>query len=197
MKIARPQGSVSIPRQPRRGLDLYPWCLEVNRAIQQLIDRCFSISPSVGKKTVVLPTTKKPWEPTFYTEGTPETPVYKVRFNLGTANNVIATNWNTAHTLGMADGVWHFVVLTITSTSGKVSSCTISITATAPLSDEVSKDVPPTSIKIVLGAVGRTSGQMIEFDNFSLYAVEVFRESKSAPAVGAETFSRWWRWSKV
>lgn len=32
-----------------------------------------------------------PWEPVFFQEGTPEAPVYKCRFNLGTMNNVPAT----------------------------------------------------------------------------------------------------------
>lgn len=138
-----------------------------------------------------------PWEPTFFTEGSEETLVYKCRFNLGTVNQVVATNWNDAFTLSMDEGDYHFVVLTITAASGKVTGVSISIDATPPTEDSISSDTPPVSFQIVLGAIGRTEAKMIVNENLQVAAVEVFRETKTAPAVGAEPFSRWWRWEYV
>ena len=109
-------------------------------------------------------------------------------------NDVAATNWNDAFTLPSDDTI-KFVVLTVTSASGKVTGVTISVDASPPAEDDIAKDTPPVSFKILLGAIGKTSAQMIVTDNLTMLATEVFRESKAAPATGAEPFSRWWRWS--
>lgn len=135
-----------------------------------------------------------PWTPDFFTTGTAPSLVYKCRFNLGTVNNVAASNWNAEHVLPSAVDEFKFVVLTITSANGKVSGVAISVDAASPATDEVSKDVPPGTHKILLGAIGRSSAKMIVVKNLQMAGVEVFRETKSAPAVGAEPFSRWWRW---
>ena len=137
--------------------------------------------------------TRAPWAPVFFTEGA-DPVVYKCRFNLGTVNDVAATNWNDAFTLPSDDTI-KFVVLTVTSASGKVTGVTISVDASPPAEDDIAKDTPPVSFKILLGAIGKTSAQMIVTDNLTMLATEVFRESKVAPATGAEPFSRWWRWS--
>ena len=136
-----------------------------------------------------------PWAPNFFTEGSGESTVYKCRFNLGTMNQVAASNWNAEHTLGMAADAYHFVILSITTASGKVTGLTLSVDATAPSEDSLAKDTPPTSFKVVLGAIGRTEGKMIHTTNLEAVAAEVFRETKTAPAAGAEPFSRWWRWN--
>jgi hypothetical protein len=159
----------------------------------------------VGNKTVI--TTRRrshggaagesilnPWQPVFFTTGSGEALVYKCRINLGTVNNVAASNWNAEHTLPSADDVFKFVVLTVTTASGKVTSISISIDAAPPETDEVAQDVPPVSHKILLGAIGRNSARMIITTNLQMTGVEVFRETKAAPAVGAEPFNRWWRW---
>lgn len=135
-----------------------------------------------------------PWTPSFFTTGTEPSLVYKCRFNLGTVNNVAASNWNAEHVLPSAEDTFKFVVLTITSANGKVSGVAISVDAASPATDAVSKDVPPGTQKILLGAIGRSSAKMILVKNLQMAGVEVFRETKSAPAVGAEPFSRWWRW---
>lgn len=137
---------------------------------------------------------RAPWEPEFFQEGTDPSITYKCRFNLGTVNEVAATNWNDDFTLPSDDSV-KFVVLTITSASGKITGVTISLDASAPAEDTIAKDTPPVSFKILLGAIGRTTAQMIVTTNLSLLAAEIFRESKTAPAAGAEPFSRWWRWA--
>jgi len=136
-----------------------------------------------------------PWTPSFFTEGEGETLVYKCRFNLGTVNQVVASNWNDAQTLSMAADAYHFVVLTITTASGKVTGVSIGVDATAPSEDYIAKDTPPVTFKIVLGAIGRTEAKMIVLTNLEAAAEEVFRESDAAPATGAEPFHRWWRWN--
>ncbi len=138
---------------------------------------------------------RKPWDPVFFFEGTPESPVHRCRFNLGTVNNVPPTNWNDAHTLAMGDGEFHFVVVTVTTGSGAVSGLTLSVDEEPPETDTVARDVPPTTHKIILGAVGKSTARMIETTNLNLFGQLVFVESKPAPAVGAEPYSRWWRWA--
>lgn len=141
-----------------------------------------------------------PWKPNFFTDGTVEVPVYKVRFNLGTVNNVPATNWNDGFTMDgppapEVDETFKFVIITVTSVEGVVSGVEISLDASPPTEDEVNEDSPPTTHKIVLGAVGnRSTPLMIANTNLNLAAVEVFRKSKSSPAEGTEPFNRWWRW---
>lgn len=46
MAAIKPVGPVTLPRRSRAGLDLLPWCKEVDRALQQLRDRPFSIFKS-------------------------------------------------------------------------------------------------------------------------------------------------------
>jgi hypothetical protein len=131
-----------------------------------------------------------PWKPRFFKDD--ET--FKCNFNLGTINNVAASNWNDDFTLPSDDSA-KFVVLTVTAESGKVTSVVISLDSSAPATDTVTKDAPPASFKILLGAVGKSSGQMIIATNLDKVGVEVFRETRSAPAVGGEAFHRWWRWN--
>lgn len=131
-----------------------------------------------------------PWEPSFFMDGAD----YKCRFNLGTCNNVVASNWNDAFTLPSDDSS-KFVVLTVTTASGKVTGISLSVDASAPAEDVIAEDTPPITHKIVLGAIGKTSAQMIIDFNIVILAEEVFRSSAAAPAAGAEPFNRWWRWS--
>lgn len=137
-----------------------------------------------------------PWKPVFFTEGTPEAPIYKCRFNLGTVNNVPAENWNDIFTLPSDDSL-KFVVITISTESGKVTGVTISLDVAAPTEDSISKDTPPVEFKVVLGAVGKQIGKMIVAVNLDMIAMEVFRETVTTPAIGGEPFSRWWRWAQV
>jgi hypothetical protein len=45
----RPKGTVTIPRTPKRGLSLLPWCVDVNRCLQQLRDRIIT-APKGGRR---------------------------------------------------------------------------------------------------------------------------------------------------
>lgn len=135
-----------------------------------------------------------PWKPNFFTTGTSPSFVYKCTFNLGTVNQVIAGNWDSEFTLPSDDTI-KFVVLTVTTASGEVTGVTISIDTAAPTDDVIAKDTPPVSFKMVLGAIGKNSAKMIVNTNIQVLGTEVFRESVTAPATGAEPFSRWWRWT--
>jgi len=135
-------------------------------------------------------TSRKPWQPSFFKDG--ET--FKCRFNLGTCNNVVASNWNDAFTLPSDDSS-KFVVVTVTTASGKVTGIALSVDDSAPAEDVIAEDTPPVTHKIVLGAIGKTSAKMIIDYNIVILAQEVFRSSAAAPAAGAEPFNRWWRWS--
>lgn len=134
-----------------------------------------------------------PWKPQFFTTGAAPSLVYKCTFNLGTVNQVAATNWDAEFTLPTDDTI-KFVVLTIATASGQVTGVTISVDTAAPSEDTIAKDTPPVSFQVVLGAIGKTSAKMIVTTNLQFVAAEVFRESAAAPATGAEPFSRWWRW---
>lgn len=153
------------------------------------------ITPPKKSKRGRAASTYVPWGPSFFTEGTSEAPVYKCRINLGTVNDVPANNWNDAHTLSMGADDFSFVVLTITTGSGKVTTVHISIDSEPPTEDTIASGTPPVTLKIVLGAIGRTSSKMIVSHNLAILATEVFRESKSAPTTGQEPFTRWWRWT--
>jgi hypothetical protein len=148
-----------------------------------------------GGGGAAAPTEYIPWAPTFFTTSGAGNENYKCRFNLGTVNEVVPENWNEEHSLGMGEDSFYFVILTVTGGSGKVTTASIDISASAPSQDSVARGTPPVSFKVVLGAVGRTSAQMIVNTNISATATEVYRESKSSPAQGQELFTRWWRWS--
>lgn len=135
-------------------------------------------------------TALKPWQPVFFKDGE----IFKCRFHLGTCNNVVSSNWNDAHTLPSDDSS-KFVVLTVTTASGKVTGIVLSVDTSAPAEDVIAEDTPPVTHKIVLGAIGKTSAKMIIDYNIVILAQEVFRSSAAAPAAGAEPFNRWWRWS--
>lgn len=147
------------------------------------------IKPGKSGKGVISPNAPKPWQASFVTESE----VLKVSFRLGTCNNVVPTNWNTKFTAPTGDVV-QFVILEVNSTGGKVTSCELSLSATAPANDDVSKDTPPTTHKIVLGAIGENTSQMAVTTNLSISASEVFRETAAASADRAEPFHRWYRW---
>lgn len=132
-----------------------------------------------------------PWKPNFFTTNAGGV-VYKVRFNLGTVNNVAPENWDQEHTL--SNNNKRFVTLTIDSIDGKVNNLNISLETTPLTQDIIAKDTPPAQHKILLGVIDQTSGQMIEDSNLNAVGVEVFRESKGSTTVGQEPFSRWWRW---
>lgn len=154
------------------------------------------ITPPKKSKRGSAASTYIPWKPSFFTEGTPEAPIYKCRFNLGTVNNIPAGNWNDSFTLPSDDSL-KFAIITVTSESGKVTGVTISLETSAPTEDSIAKETPPTSFEMVLGAVGKSSGKMIISDNLQMAAVEIYKETKTAPAVGGEPFSRWYRWSQT
>ena len=155
------------------------------------------MTPKKSRKGGGAASTYIPWKPKFFTvnTGTAEAPVYvyKCRFNLGTVNNVPAGNWNDAFTLPSDDSL-KFVVITVTTESGKVTGVDISLDTAAPTEDSVAKDAPPVEFKVVLGAVGKQEGKMIVAVNLDMIAQEIFKETKTVPAVGGEPFSRWWRW---
>jgi len=166
------------------------WANSIREAIARLANRKFTKS-----NALIMDSTLNPWQPVFSQTGTAPSITYTCRFNLGTLNNIPATNWNSEFTLSMAEGSYYFVVLTVTTSSGQVTGLTLSVDATAPATDDIAKSTPPVTHKIVLGAIGRTEAKMIETTNLNATASVVFLESKAAPAVGAEPYDRWWRWN--
>lgn len=180
------------PRIPTRGnyAITAQWANGVRESIARLANRKFPQQRGGGGGS----SDYVPWQPQFFTEGTEPSITYKCRFNLGTCNNVVATNWNDAFTLPSDDSS-EFVVLTVTTASGKVTGITLSVDATAPAEDVIAEDTPPVTHKIVLGAIGKTTAKMIVTHNIVILAEEVFRSTDAAPAAGAEPFNRWWRWS--
>ncbi len=153
------------------------------------------IPPKKSRRVAGGSTGYIPWKPTFITGGTSTAPTYKAVFNLGTVNDVVANNWNDEFALPSALNVFRFVVLTITTGSGKVTRVRISLDSAAPTDDTIAKNTPPVTFKIVLGAIGRNSAKMIVNTNISRVATEVWRASKDSPSEGEEIFDRYWRWA--
>jgi hypothetical protein len=188
------KGLVSIPNTPRTLVGLLPWSKSVNRALQQLRDRTWTV-PRSGGGGGAASSTYVPWKPTFFTEGTAPSVVYKCRFNLGTLNNICASNWDYEHTLP-SNGV-KFVILEIAASSGKVTGLEIVLENSPPIEDIVLMDTPPPNWRILLGVVDKQSSSMIVHTNLNATASEVYRQSKVVTTVGGEPFSRYWRWNHV
>jgi len=186
--IIKAKGTVTIPARPRSLGQVLSWCKSVNRALQQLRDRAWDVPMGRGRQAGA-PSEYIPWDPNFFREGD----VYKVRFNLGTDNNVAADNWDDEHTLADSDAL-HFVILEVTTSDGKITGLEITLASTPLDEDYVTMDTPPSFHKVLLGVISKNAGSMIVTTNISEAAVEVYRESKVSPAVGAEPFSRYWRW---
>jgi len=159
---------------------------EVRKSIAALRDRQILVT---GQFKVPIKNRKNPWESSLIYEDDK----FKVRFNLGTINNVCASNWETKFDLPTENAI-RYVILTITSANGKITGVVISLSATPMSEDFVTKDTPPPSHKILLGVVSQKQQIMIEDTNLNAVASEVFRESKASTAVGSEPFSRYWRW---
>ena len=148
-----------------------------------------STSTPITRRKAALQPTQKPWEASLIYEDNK----YKVKFNIGTINNVCASNWETNFDLPTDDSV-RYATLTITSANGKITSVVISLETNPMTEDFVLKDTPPTSHKILIGVVSQKQQIMIEDSNLNASASEVFRESKTSTAIGSEPFSRYWRW---
>lgn len=165
---------------------------EVRKSIAALRDR--SIVITGGQIRFSGGASYTPWKPTFSKTGIDPSIVYKCRFNLGTLNNVCASNWDTDHTLP-SDGSVKFVMLQVTTASGSVTGLEIQLSSTAPASDTVLESTPPPVFKILLGVVDKSTAKMIVFDNLNASASEVFRQSRTTTTPGEEPFSRFWRWA--
>lgn len=190
--IVKARGTVVEPKRLTAIGGLLSWARDVNRAIQQLRDRAWDMPNGGGRNTG--DSSYVPWKPVFTRTGTDPTYTYTCRFNLGTMNDVAASNWDTDHTLPTDDSV-RFVMLEVTTSSGQVTGLEIILEATAPIEDTVLIDTPPPVFRILLGVVDKTSGRMIENKNLQASATEIYRESKVVVTPGGEPFSRYWRWS--
>jgi hypothetical protein len=80
----RPKGTVTIPRTPKRGLSLLPWCVDVNRCLQQLRDRVIT-APKGGRRGGG---TKLPYDPKLFTVAG-ETPAYEVTLTHGRLGEIL------------------------------------------------------------------------------------------------------------
>jgi hypothetical protein len=190
--IIKARGAVTLPRRPHGIGNVLAFCRETIHCLQQLRDRAFDVPPSRGGSGGS--STYVPWKPAFTRTGTDPTYVYTCRFNLGTLNDVAASNWDEDHTLPTDDSV-RFVMLEVTASSGQVTGLEIILETDAPIEDTVLIDTPPTVWRILLGVVDKTSGSMIETKNLQAVASEIYRESKVVVTPGGEPFSRYWRWS--
>lgn len=188
------RGTVSVPRQPRSPTDISRFGRETINCLKQLRDREIMIRRSAGGGGAAIGVFT-PWKPNFFTEGEDESKVYKCRFNIGKINEVIAGNWDDEFTLTMGENDYDFVVLNVTASSGEVTDVQIAIQSGSITSDSVTKNTPPSTFKVMLGAIGRTQAKMLVDQNLQAQASEVFRETVTAPSVGGEPFARWWRWS--
>ena len=190
--IIKARGTVTLPRRPHGIGNLLQFCRETIHCLQQLRDRCWDV-PQVGGRSSVSGA-YIPWKPVFTRTGTDPSYTYTCRFNLGTVNDVAASNWDTDHTLPTDDSV-RFVMLEVTTASGQVTGMEIILETTAPIEDTVLIDTPPPVWRILLGVVDKTSGMMIETTNLQAVAAEIYRESKVVVTPGGEPFSRYWRWA--
>lgn len=131
-----------------------------------------------------------PWKPVFSVVNN----VNKVRFNLGTVNEIVAINWDTLHTIGEQD--LKFVILNCTgvANSGKVTGLSIALESSPPPEANATEGTLPPSFKLVLGLIKNLKAEMIVDHNLSVAGKEVFRKTIQTPIEGGESFVRFWRW---
>lgn len=142
-------------------------------------------TPLVGSPPVYIP-----WKPTFSLQSGQN----KVRFNLGTVNGLIATNWDELLDLAPAETV--FVVLTATGEAGtgSVTGFSLSLEPSPPAQDNPTEGVLPSEFKFVLGVIKDHCAQMVIDYNLNATGSTAFIKSQTAPVEGGETFVRYWKW---
>ena len=130
-----------------------------------------------------------PWQPVFSVVGG----VNKVRINLGSVNGLIATNWDTLHTI--AADVTYFVVLNVSGADGLITGFTISLDSTPPSDDNVTEGVLSATFKVTLGVIKDLKGEMVVDYNLISQGQVAFILPIPAPTEGGEPFVRFWRWA--
>jgi len=110
-----------------------------------------------------------------------------------TVNQVIATNWNSTHSVGLT-GTW-YVKLTCSVSSGQVSSTSISTGTGAASAIGVTVGAPPTSFQILLGiVVDGVILRVAQAKPFVASVVEVYRAAKVTTTPGEYPLDIYWTW---
>jgi hypothetical protein len=166
---------------------LRDWIGEVREAIRNLSMRLpqglrgFGLGGGGSSRCIA-------WKPTFREDsGT-----HYVKFRLGLLNQIAAENWNDEFEIAADATKWP--VLNVTASNGQITGCEITLETSPPDQDQIAEDFPPDEFKIVLGVIDSLVATMAACENFEASAIEVFRQSRTPPAAGAEPFTRWWRW---
>lgn len=140
--IIKPRGTVVLPRRSRSGLDLLPWCREVDAALQQLRDRGINIDPRRGGRG-----------------GSPPLP-FQVTASaslLVAAPGVIGETSISGSVLEQAspaDGTWHLVAkVVINATTGEVTSEAVYWNSSLPTDTTTDFHVSIASVEITAGEV--------------------------------------------
>jgi len=137
------------------------------------------------------------WTPIFFTETVGEIVQNKVKFKLGSVNNLLASNWADVFNIGATDTKYIILNVNGASDQGKITGYTISLDSEAPTEDNPTEEVLPAAFKIVLGVIKDLSAQMVITYNLNAYGREVFRKARAAPVNGGESFLRYWKWLVV
>lgn len=187
MKSRNGETSIRLPELIRAGDPITArWANGIRESLQRLRDR----SPVVYTPPRTVQGPDVPWQPNFDTvEG-----VDIVKFNLGSINGIIATNWDDEIPLDPEDT--KFVVLNVSGVAdtGAITAFTIDLEDDFPAPDNPVEGTLPASFKVLLGVVKDRTGRMLITYNLVAVGGVTFIKSIAAPGEGEEPFVRYWRW---
>ena len=174
-------GTVTLPRRAARGLELFPWCQDVNTALQQLRDRMIDVKgrPSVSPNALPLTITNG-------------SAVDKFRIYPGYVNAQMPTlagtalNNATPPEITVSSDVWVYVKCVGTFGSPDTYVITIHTEASATLPTEAISATAFTSY-FYIGWIDFTAGSPATYD---------FTNDHSGGNLGIESFGSinlWWK----
>ena len=181
--------SIPITIPPRQGKGdpiTAAWANQIREAIYRLANR----PGNVETRKPAEPAPYIPWKPAFFVNAENEE---SFRVNIGTVNGILASNWNETFDTPTAGNV-EFLVMTLTAASGEITGALLSLDVSAPTTENITADTPPTSHAFVIAAIGYRSHSPVWTTNLNATAVEAYRATKTGTPVGDEPFTRYWRW---
>lgn len=123
-------------------------------------------------------------------ESESDVPDYKLYMGVGSVNGVVAAAWD--EPIDIETDKLSFIILDVSLSDGAVSSITYEAVTTLPTGEDlqpVSKDTPPTSVKIILGTVMNTDICIIHNYNIVLRSRLVYQELKDGTNIGQENYT--------
>jgi hypothetical protein len=118
-------------------------------------------------------------------------------FNDGTINGVLASNVFAELTYNPATALLYILATISTAGDGGITSFSISISASNPVTSADAENAPPSTFYFTLGTITTGVVKMAVCRNLHAKPNETRRSASTPAAVGAEPFKRWYNWQVV